>query len=384
MEKGSLECMLSAGKAVDLGLDAVVTKLSSESSSKTFWSVRELCRLCDETTLKQLNKDFKSLKKGLAFPTNFGINNCPAFISPESNESDVTIALGDLVSIQIAAHINGYCVSACRSLIVGLNEHTSSGSTRALQATNLAAQLALRTLIPGQSSLEVGSIIERGIRAFGCYPIDTFRSRVLQKDSLDNGPEIKANSEKTDESEMVAEFTIRANQVYVIECVASTGKGELKVGGRQAEIFKRKSATAKSLRLRASRSVLSFLQNEFKNNAFNVDSILHQSSKDKHLTESSVRLGMKELRRNQLLIEYSPLYENSDEFVSRITFSVAVLPTQTVLLTKVDALQIPDQFQIEIHDHSLLEILQLPLHTEKEKSKKTNKRKASTQPMLDE
>ena len=74
-------------------------------------SVLALCELGDARlateTAKVFKKD-KEMKKGIAFPTCVSINNCVCHFSPLKSDKDVTLQDGDLVKIDMGAHVDGY------------------------------------------------------------------------------------------------------------------------------------------------------------------------------------------------------------------------------------------------------------------------------------
>ena len=74
-------------------------------------SVLALCELGDTRlateTAKVFKKD-KEMKKGIAFPTCVSINNCVCHFSPLKSDKDVTLQDGDLVKIDMGAHVDGY------------------------------------------------------------------------------------------------------------------------------------------------------------------------------------------------------------------------------------------------------------------------------------
>lgn len=62
------------------------------------------------------------MKKGIAFPTCISINNCICHFSPLRSEADIKLADGDLVKIDLGAHIDGFIAVAAHSLIVAASK----------------------------------------------------------------------------------------------------------------------------------------------------------------------------------------------------------------------------------------------------------------------
>ena len=57
--------------------------------------------------------------KGIAFPTCISVNNCICHFSPLTTELVVTLADGDLVKIDLGAHIDGVIAVVAHTLVVG-------------------------------------------------------------------------------------------------------------------------------------------------------------------------------------------------------------------------------------------------------------------------
>ena len=78
---------------------------------KTDASVRELCMLGDKRLTEETGKAFKKdkkLTKGIAFPTCLSVNHIICHFSPLVSEPDLTLAEGDMVKIDMGAHIDGF------------------------------------------------------------------------------------------------------------------------------------------------------------------------------------------------------------------------------------------------------------------------------------
>ena len=57
------------------------------------------------------------LEKGVAFPTCVSTNNLAGHVSPLADATDV-LAVGDLVKVDLAVHIDGYIAAAAQSAVV--------------------------------------------------------------------------------------------------------------------------------------------------------------------------------------------------------------------------------------------------------------------------
>ena len=106
-------------------------------------SVRDLCMLGDRRLTEETSKAFKKDKKitkvletnthscntvfqhhvslfqGIAFPTCLSVNHAICHFSPLVSEADQTLEEGDMVKIDLGAHIDGYIAVVAHTVVVG-------------------------------------------------------------------------------------------------------------------------------------------------------------------------------------------------------------------------------------------------------------------------
>ncbi len=59
------------------------------------------------------------LLPGIAFPTCISCNHCICHYSPLASEPDSTLSEGDLVKIDLGAHIDGFIAVVAHSFVIG-------------------------------------------------------------------------------------------------------------------------------------------------------------------------------------------------------------------------------------------------------------------------
>ena len=59
------------------------------------------------------------LFQGIAFPTCLSVNHAICHFSPLVSEADQTLAEGDMVKIDMGAHIDGYIAVVAHTVVVG-------------------------------------------------------------------------------------------------------------------------------------------------------------------------------------------------------------------------------------------------------------------------
>lgn len=124
----------------------------------------DLVKAGDAKISEEADKVYNSKKgaekvgKGLAYPTTISVNGVVSNFSPLPSDKDqAALALkdGDLVKIQIGAHIDGYATIAGESLIVGKDASFSDVKADLVQAAYQASEIALRSVKPGSKNWEV-------------------------------------------------------------------------------------------------------------------------------------------------------------------------------------------------------------------------------------
>ena len=56
---------------------------------------------------------------GIAFPTCLSVNNCICHFSPLKSENDVTLKDGDVVKVDMGAHVDGYIAVVAHTYVIG-------------------------------------------------------------------------------------------------------------------------------------------------------------------------------------------------------------------------------------------------------------------------
>lgn len=96
-------------------------------------------------------KKEKEIKKGIAFPTCLSVNNCICHFSPTKNDPDYELKEGDVVKIDLGAHIDGFIAVAAHTVVAKSDAEAKVKGRAAdvILATYWASQAALRLLKPG-------------------------------------------------------------------------------------------------------------------------------------------------------------------------------------------------------------------------------------------
>ncbi len=98
-----------------------------------------------------------------AFPCNISLNEDAAHCTPSKNDQRV-FREGDLVKIDMGAHIEGYIADT--AITVDLGDHVEL-----VECAETALEKAIEIIEPGISTSEIGETIEKIAREFGFKPV---------------------------------------------------------------------------------------------------------------------------------------------------------------------------------------------------------------------
>ncbi|RLI84013.1 MAG: type II methionyl aminopeptidase [Archaeoglobales archaeon] len=181
-----------------------------------------------------------------AFPCNISINSDAAHFTPKRNDERV-FKEGDIVKIDIGAHIDGYIADTAITIDLGDHDDLVECAKRALEN-------AIDVVYAGVNTSEIGAVIEDTIREFGFNPIVNLTGHGLEPYIAHAPPTIyNVRVEKGVE--------LREGMVVAIEPFATDGVGRVVERG-ECEIFS--LVAIKRLRLKREREFLEFIVNEYK------------------------------------------------------------------------------------------------------------------------
>ncbi len=98
-----------------------------------------------------------------AFPCNISLNADAAHCTPSKNDERV-FREGDLVKIDIGAHIDGYIADTAVTVDLGDNREL-------VECANLALKRAIEVIEPGTTTAEIGEAIENTAKEFNLRPV---------------------------------------------------------------------------------------------------------------------------------------------------------------------------------------------------------------------
>ncbi len=334
--------------------------------------VSTLCTLGDAKIEKSLAGVYtkaktdagEKLEKGVAFPTCISLNHCAAHFCPIATdpEAELTLSAGDVVCIQLGAHIDGYAAITAQTLVARASKEDTAAApltdrkADVTVAAYTAAEAVLRVMRPGRSNSEVTDVIDKVAKNYGVTPLDGVLSHQMKRYVID-GSKVIANKKSLESR--VEEWKFEENEVYNVDIVMSTGEGKAKEMNTKETVYKRQVDVDYKLKLKTSRQVFSEINKRYPTMPFTLRALEDPKRS---------RMAMTEMTRHNLVVSYPVLYEKEGETVARCSMTVLVLPSQTMRITGVE--QPVLNCETLLADEEVKALLAISLGKKKNKKKK--------------
>lgn len=159
-----------------------------------------------------------------AFPAQSSRNHIAAHYcaAPDDN---VAYEAGDVVKLDIGAHVDGYVADTALTVDLGGGKHA-----RLVEAARAGLEAAIGVAGAGVAVSEVGRVVHDAIRGYGYNPIVNLTGHGVGRYVIHCAPQIPNFADRSTER-------LRAGMVVAIEPFATDGKGMIHEQGR-AEVFR--------------------------------------------------------------------------------------------------------------------------------------------------
>eukprot|EP00123_Amoebidium_parasiticum_P008152 comp18605_c0_seq1/m.20174 comp18605_c0_seq1/g.20174 ORF comp18605_c0_seq1/g.20174 comp18605_c0_seq1/m.20174 type:complete len:403 (-) comp18605_c0_seq1:253-1461(-) len=276
-------------------------------------------KVTDEETGKS-----ELLPKGIAFPTCVSVNNVVCHFSPLVSDEAVTLKEGDVVKIDLGAHIDGYAAVVASTVVVGATEANPATGPKAdaILAAHYAAEAALRLLKPGNKTNQITAVIGKVADSYKTKPIEGMLSYNLTQNVIDGEKTIIQNP-SDEQRKGVKNYDIEVHDVWAIDILVSSGEGKAKASEARTTVYK-KTDQIYQLKMKTSRAVYSELSQKFTTFPFTL-----RAFED----EKKARMGITECVNHQLVQTFPVMLEAPSAVVAQIKFTVLVTSNGTVRIT---------------------------------------------------
>jgi methionyl aminopeptidase len=225
MVEHALDCVRKAGRiageARELGISLVAPNVP-------------LVKVAEEIEAYIYEKGAK-----LAFPTNLCINDVAAHFSPNLND-DTRFSNGDVVKVDVGAHVDGYIGDTAKTVEVGTKNWTDL-----INASARALNFATEMIADGTPVNAIGGAVERSIKESGFRPVVNLNGHEVKQYNLHAGLSIPNYDDGTTTK-------VRDGMVIAVEPFATNGGGSVdntKAGNIFRIIRDRQLKDAETMRL---------------------------------------------------------------------------------------------------------------------------------------
>jgi len=353
----------------------IVNKVLKElvDTCKATGSVRDLCILGDKRLTEETGKAFKKdkkLTKGIAFPTCVSVNNCICHFSPLTTEPDVIMADGDMVKIDMGAHIDGFIAVVAHTVVVGatVENPVTGGKADALMAAHLASEAALRLVKPGNETYEITETVSKVGEAFGCKPVEGMLSHQLEQNKIDGEKTIIQNPSEAQRKEH-DKFEFALHEVYAVDVLISSGDGQGREKDAKITVYKKTEDTY-MLKMKTSREFYSKVSKQFGTMPFNLRSMEE---------EKKARMGVVECVTHKLIEPFQVLFDKEGAYVAQYKFTVLLMPNGPHKITGLPFDEATCKTEKSIEDAEIQKLLKTSANPKAAKKKKKAAEKAVTE-----
>ncbi len=265
-----------------------------------------------------------------AFPCNVSINEVTAhYTSPPGDES--TIKMGDLVKIDLGAHIDGYIADSAVSVLVGADPDSIlenlEGSPedseldlnlKMIKTAHEALESAISTIRDGIEIGKVGKAIEETINKRGLNSVSNLTGHSMDRWILHSGlsvPNIKEDNK----------HKIREGDVLAIEPFVTDGIGRV---GDMNDAYIFRFLRERPIRMVQARKLLKTIANNYRNLPFS------QRWLTEDINSKQLNMAMRQLLASRAIYPYHVLKEKSDARVAQAEHTVIVESDGCMVITE--------------------------------------------------
>lgn len=234
-----------------------------------------------------------------AFPMDLSVNAMAAHVTPKVDDGNVVMK-GDLIKLDIGAHVNGCVADTAVTVEVGTTKWKEL-----IKAANDAVKAAIEQAIPGNQIRNIGKVIEQTIVHAGFKNIKNLSGHGLNEWIVHDAPTIP-NYDNGDTTKLLE------GQHIAIEPFATPGIGA--VGeGKPCGVYM--LIALRPVRLQSLRDMVRYIQEEFQTLPFCARWVKHMPNH---------QFALRQLEKEGVLKQYTDLPEKSGGMVSQAEHTVEV------------------------------------------------------------
>jgi len=249
-----------------------------------------------------VEKRIKELRAEPAFPACICINEVAAHYSP-THDDPLVLRRGQVVKLDIGAHVDGYVADTAKTVEIGTNKWTDL-----VRASEVALEAAIEVVRPNVPTRMIGAAVEREIESYGFRPVVNLTGHTIERYLLHAGKSVPNVGDRT--SDILAK-----DDLVAIEPFSSAGAGKVE-GRKPANIYR--LLRFKEIKHEAANEMLKFINDSFKGLPF--------SERWCHRFDERAPAMLKKLQRTGLVMSYKQLCDSGGGMVAQTEHTMIVTP----------------------------------------------------------
>ncbi|GIQ82769.1 hypothetical protein KIPB_006225 [Kipferlia bialata] len=284
--------------------------------------ISDLCALGDSVIEDAAQKVYRkgAIVRGVAFPTCVSPNGYLGHKSPLPGKDDYALQVGDMVKVDMGAHIDGYASQLATTVcVVPPGETVTGPQADVMSAAYVASEVVLRMLKPGTTDQDIVGAISKVAQDFGVTPVQGVYHYSQEQWSLVS-QRVMFNSAA--ESRGPA-MTLEANEVVTVDIIMSTGCGVGKQTEDTPTLYQRNPTIRSHPTLKSADMALRQIdQSPFP---------FHMRTMEGHSAA-----GMRLLEKKEYIDHFAPTVDAVEGAqVAQVKFTVAITPKKHMRLCEV-------------------------------------------------
>jgi len=244
---------------------------------------------------------------GLAFPVNISTNEIAAHFSPRHDEKNLFFKRGDVVKLDVGAHVDGYIADTALTVEVETNNYDDM-----IKASRKALGNAIALMKANCSLSGVGKTIEETITSHGFKSIDNLTGHSLNRYNLHSGLSVPNVAEKLNRDKL------KSGYVLAVEPFATNGAGHV-ISGATSNIYR----YAESAKYRLVRDPKTRLLAMKINKSFNTLPFAERWCKD-ILPNTDISISLRKLMMTGCVKQYPQLIDAGKGIVTQAEHTLII------------------------------------------------------------
>lgn len=261
---------------------------------------------------------------GIAFPCNVSVNEMTAHYTAPFNDK-TKISTGDLVKLDLGAHIDGYIADSAITVMVPgkdleekYDDDIINKNKEMIESSDAGLEAAINTIKPGVEIGKIGKAVQEAINRYGFNPVSNLTGHSLEQWNLHSGLSIPSVDDKSTTK-------LKEGDVIAIEPFATDGVGWV-TDTPNTYIFR--YLKDKPFRMAHTTKVLSEIKTNYSTLPFSIRWLTEKFNPNR------LNSSMRQLSQAMAIYPYPALKEKTNCWVSQSEHTVIVEGDSCTITTK--------------------------------------------------